>query len=275
MYLLATTSVTSLAHLPRTARAGGGLPGGGKWLAGKRGDDIVLRVPIGTVVREVREETEGEAEREAEERQEMEWAWEASKVRLAEAERREKRWDAWKKAREVAKKEGDAETEAEGFEERDLEDVGEHRQAALERLRKHLFTLYPNADLASHPGFLYAEHQLLSKLLSREAAIPGKKTRRRRRRVLDPEPALFLDLTRATSASEPFLLVQGGQPGHGNSSFQSTDDRSPKYATKGGEGEMMRLELELKSGGDVGLVGMPNAGKRCAPFRAPFPSPPS
>lgn len=260
MYLLATSSLTSLAHLPRTVRAGIGGSGGGKWLAGKRGEDMYLRVPVGTIVREVREETAGEAEIEREERQEMEWAWEASKVRLAEAEKREKRWNAWKKAKDQAEKDGADELGA--FDELELIDVGEHKQAALERLRKTLFSMYPNADLASHPHFLSAEHVLLSKLLSRQAAIPGKKSRRRRVRVLDPEPPLYLDLTKPTPNGDPILLLTGGQPGLGNASFQSTEDRSPKYATKGGDGDMMRLELELKSGGDVGLIGMPNAGKR-------------
>ncbi|KPV75395.1 uncharacterized protein RHOBADRAFT_8178, partial [Rhodotorula graminis WP1] len=57
------------------------------------------------------------------------------------------------------------------------------------------------------------------------------------------------------------LLVAGGQPGLGNPSFLTHEDRSPKYATRGGDGEMMRLELEVKSTGEVGLVGLPNAGK--------------
>lgn len=221
---------------------------------------MVIRVPVGTVVREVRWEIEGEAEKEREEREALEWAWDASKVRLAEAERREKRWDAWKKKKEVLIKEGE---DYDVFDEHDPVPVEEHKQAALERIRKTLFVTYPLTDLASHPSFLFSEHQLLSKLLSRQAANSGKKTRRRRTRVLDEEDIpLYLDLTKPTPASDPILLLSGGPPGLGNPSFQSASDRSPKYATRGGDGEMMRLELEVKAGGEVGLVGMPNAGKR-------------
>lgn len=264
VYLLASTSVTSLSHLPRTVRGGSGLPGIGKWLGGKRGEDMVIRVPVGTVVREVRWEIEGEAEKEREEREALEWAWDASKVRLAEAERREKRWDAWKKKKEVLMKAGE---DYDVFEELDPVEVEEHKQAALERIRKTLFVTYPLTDLASHPSFLFSEHQLLSKLLSRQAANSGKKTRRRRARVADEEDVpLYLDLTKPTPASDPILLLSGGPPGLGNPSFQSASDRSPKYATRGGDGEMMRLELEVKAGGEVGLVGMPNAGKRCVSF---------
>ncbi|KAM0754862.1 GTPase [Meredithblackwellia eburnea MCA 4105] len=263
VYLLATPAVSTLAHLPRSIRAGAGLPGGGKWLAGKRGEDVFIRVPLGTVVKELREETQDEVEREREEQEELEWAWEASKIRLAEAEKRERRWNAWKKARDAQQKEKNVHPDdlIGPFEELDLIDVGEHRQAAHDRLRKELFIMYPNADLDSHPTFLQTEHELLSKLLSREASVPGKKSRRRRTQIVNPGPPLLLDLTQSTPASDPILLLQGGQPGHGNSSFQTTEDRSPKYATKGGDGDMMRLELELKSAGDVGLVGMPNAGK--------------
>lgn len=140
-------------------------------------------------------------------------------------------------------------------------DLGEGQQEALERLRKVLFQIYPGWNGESHQGFLYSEHQILSKLLSREMAVPGKKSRRRKFRVMaDPTP-LHLDLTEATPLSEPILLLSGGQPGIGNPSFQSADDRSPKYATKGGDGDMIRLQLEVKAGGEVGLIGLPNAGK--------------
>lgn len=261
MYLVATPTVTSLAHLPRSIRGGPGQPGGGKWLGGKRGEDMIVRVPIGTVVREVRGVVEEEDEKARRDREEMEWAWDASKIRLAEAQRRERRWDAWKKAKEVAEKEGEI---WESFEELDEVEVEPHKQGALDKLRRLLFTVYPMTDLTSHPHFLYSEHVLLSKLLSREAASPGKKTRRRKRHTVtdEEEPPLFLDLTKPTPLSDPILLLSGGQPGLGNPSFQSADDRSPKYATKGGDGEMIRLELEVKAGGEVGLVGMPNAGKR-------------
>lgn len=220
---------------------------------------MVIRVPVGTVVKEVRWEIPSEIEREATEREELEWAWDASKIRLAEAERRDRRWTAWKKKKEIAEKEGEI---WEPFEELDEVVVEEHKQQALERVRKQLFVMYPLADLASHPSFLYSEHQLLSKLLSRQAATSGKKTRRRKTRIVTEEESLFLDLTKPTPLSDPILLLSGGQPGLGNPTFQTADDRSPKYATKGGDGESMRLELEVKAGGEVGLVGMPNAGKR-------------
>ncbi|CAA7268771.1 unnamed protein product [Cyclocybe aegerita] len=66
-----------------------------------------------------------------------------------------------------------------------------------------------------------------------------------------------------TRHQEPLghLIASGGLGGLGNPHFISTENRSPKFATRGLEGERITLSLELKILADVGLVGMPNAGK--------------
>jgi GTPase len=57
------------------------------------------------------------------------------------------------------------------------------------------------------------------------------------------------------------LLAKGGQGGLGNLHFKSSTNRAPRQCTPGGEGERRELRLELKVLADVGLLGMPNAGK--------------
>ena len=56
-------------------------------------------------------------------------------------------------------------------------------------------------------------------------------------------------------------VAQGGEGGLGNTRFKSSVNRAPRKITKGDEGESRNLKLELKLIADVGLLGMPNAGK--------------
>jgi GTP-binding protein len=62
-------------------------------------------------------------------------------------------------------------------------------------------------------------------------------------------------------AGEQILLAKGGDGGFGNMHYKSSTNRAPRQKTPGWPGERRTLKLELKVLADVGLLGMPNAGK--------------
>jgi GTP-binding protein len=64
-----------------------------------------------------------------------------------------------------------------------------------------------------------------------------------------------------TEVDQTLLIAKGGDGGLGNTHFKSSTNQAPRKATSGFEGELKVLKFELKVVADVGLVGLPNAGK--------------
>jgi GTP-binding protein len=64
-----------------------------------------------------------------------------------------------------------------------------------------------------------------------------------------------------TAADQTLLVARGGHGGRGNARFKSSTNRAPRQSTPGQPGEQRHLSLELKLLADVGLLGLPNAGK--------------
>lgn len=58
-----------------------------------------------------------------------------------------------------------------------------------------------------------------------------------------------------------FLIAKGGDGGFGNATFKSSTNQSPRRATPGWPGDELTVWLKLKILSDIGLIGMPNAGK--------------
>jgi len=109
------------------------------------------------------------------------------------------------------------------------------------------------------------------KLLEAEAGSPGSKQNKHGKRgkdlvvavpvgtvVYDADHQLLADLA---ADGQSVIIAKGGKGGFGNAHFASSKRQTPRVAEKGEPGEAFSAELELKMIADVGLVGLPNAGK--------------
>jgi len=77
--------------------------------------------------------------------------------------------------------------------------------------------------------------------------------------VTDPETGhVLFDFVKP---GDSFVVAQGGRGGRGNARFKTSTNRTPRFSQPGEPGENFTLHLELKLLADVGIIGLPNAGK--------------
>ncbi|KAF9224949.1 GTP-binding protein Obg/CgtA [Gyrodon lividus] len=216
VYIMPTPTLTTLSSIPKRTRGLPGAAGQGTWQNGRNAPPTIIKVPLGTVVRELPRDDPRRAKDE----------WEAEEESLG----------------------------ALSFEER--------RAKMLENRWVH----YPRYedDNVSRDIFKQAE-----------ASLWREERERRWARMQRARNPIHLDLSEVeqevVDVNAPLalgkteymghLVSRGGNGGLGNPHFLSPINRSPKFATKGQDGERITLELELKIIADIGLVGMPNAGK--------------
>lgn len=77
-------------------------------------------------------------------------------------------------------------------------------------------------------------------------------------RVTDVERRRVFEIS---EEGEAVKILKGGRGGYGNENFKSSTNRSPKESTKGTQGEQGTFLIEVSLIADVGLIGLPNAGK--------------
>lgn len=197
VYIQAVRGETSLHKLARRRliKAGRGRNGQGKVKGGERGTDILITVPIGTIVREIQ------------------------------------RYDPI-----VALEEEHRKMEMNGGEE-----PGEEGKASFNKTRWLIY-----------PGTIPSE---LNRITFPKIPPP----RRSHLAALEPEAPMWLDLDKHMET--PMLIAAGAMGGLGNPHFMTHYNSRPKMATRGDEGLKISLQLELKILADLGLVGLPNAGK--------------
>ncbi|KAL7627591.1 GTPase of the mitochondrial inner membrane that associates with the large ribosomal subunit [Parahypoxylon ruwenzoriense] len=222
VYIQAIYGETSLHKLARrrVLRAGRGKTGQGSNRGGARGDDVIIQVPVGTVVREIdRIDPMIEENR-----------------RYLEARAKEREYDRLVREAEAAAARAEA-----GDDVKEAIRSSPELPEPPEHPHLHKFILYPGISTTER----------------RDLSFP--RLPRRERLYVQPEGPIYLDLSAPTR--RPILLAAGGIGGLGNPHFVSKDRPRPLFATKGERAVTMQLEFELKLLADVGLVGLPNAGK--------------
>ncbi|KAK7754065.1 GTPase of the mitochondrial inner membrane that associates with the large ribosomal subunit [Diatrype stigma] len=258
------TSLHRLARGRRSIRAGRGKSGMGDARGGARGDDLLIKVPVGTVVREV-------------ERQDPV----ADEVAAYHAARKQKReYDRLvQEAEEAAATKARAEAENAGVSGEGA--VGSFngrgsRRRADDKKRKiedgddgFISSTLAESEAAARAALGLTEDPdppNLHKFILYPGMSPGERQNlslprypRRERLLAQPEAPIRLDLTAPTA--RPILLAAGGLGGLGNPHFVSKERPRPLFATRGEGAVSVTLDFELKLLADVGLVGLPNAGK--------------
>ncbi|KAG8837264.1 GTPase of the mitochondrial inner membrane that associates with the large ribosomal subunit [Serendipita sp. 400] len=210
VYIQAVHGLSSLGGVANRIRAEDGSHGRGAWRHGSDGKPTIIRVPVGTVVRELRD----------------------PKHRMPTPE----------------------EVEVQRL--RDL-GIEESEQQKAERERDQKWVHYPTWEESNIKR---------NDFRAADAAIKREEMTQKRLKAAEKKRigslVFDLDEPHPPTSSEPGVLVaRGGLGGFGNPFFLSTETRSPKWATRGNLGDWVTLRLELKILADVGLVGLPNAGK--------------
>lgn len=201
VWIQAVPGHNSLHKLARRGvlKAGRGASGQGKAQGGRKGEDICIHVPVGTVIREI---------------------WRSDPV-ADEEQRLDELASMDPETREIA----------------ELENRGP---------RSNPWIMYPGA--------------IGQEAKDAAGTIPqAPRPRRSHLSALQPVAPIRLDLDKPMD--KPILLAAGAMGGLGNPHFTTKQLSKPKFATKGELGIRLKLELELKLLADVGLVGLPNAGK--------------
>jgi len=196
VYIQAVRGETSLHKIARRGiiMAGRGKNGQGRSKGGEKGEDLLLQVPIGTVVREL------------------------------------SRHDP------VVEEENSQRSAAGGMEPTEGDGKG--------HWRRDKWLLYPSAVPSN---FLNVEFPVVPKA--------------RKSNLMLTQLSAPISLDLSEPMEKPILLAAGAMGGLGNPHFVTRSIPRPKFATKGDAGMKLNLELELKLLADVGLVGLPNAGK--------------
>lgn len=279
----ADPSMQSLARISGQYVGNKGEHGSGDWQAGRSGQQKIIYVPIGTVVQIIQNEPKEEVSRTEYEtllKQKFRSAYmRKRRVKLPQFQIQDSTFDGQEYTPEQLREQRDSvwrhysgavghhvpeeeqmvrsDDEENNVEENEAEDEDDYLTKRERRQRKFIDiddVSDAESDIRSlGRSFREAERRLAFRLLDADLAQFEQSGG-------DVADIISFDITQ--EMEEPRIIVQGGAGGLGNAYFASSaKNRSPTMATRGRLGEEAIVHLEWKFKGDVGLIGLPNAGK--------------
>ncbi|PVU87943.1 hypothetical protein BB561_006110 [Smittium simulii] len=241
VYFIADINESSLAKISSNVTAESGKNGKGKDLHGHKGKDLFITVPVGTVVREIQKPVYDFLEL-----YDLDEKFDKKTVAQRNSDNNQpeflSQYEEIKKYHNEESGKQRFQTKSKNKSALDLL----YEQTELERKLKNglsdMYSFYPSKDIHEESFDLKnLPHEYVDYLFKLKNQIP-----------------IEYDLN---THGQQALVCMGGTGGNGNPFFASLPSKSTYIALKGLAGQKRILELELKSVADVGLVGMPNAGK--------------
>ncbi len=250
-YIEASNSVSTLLDFQFLDHfdAESGEPGGTSNKHGKDGHDYILKVPVGSIIRinKLTVDLPTNKRRKGDVREPNKY--EQKVFNYKKIEKLKNRHEALQDEEEISVEQPITINTSE-----DVEDISKVHQTISQNDSDDIVEEYEdNKEKTPSEGYKvydFSEKSKYSANTQRTQKSIGSQYEK------DERPVFDLD-----QESKKIMIARGGVGGRGNTRFKNSIDKAPKFAEAGQKGEYVEIEIILKMVANVGLIGLPNAGK--------------
>ncbi|MDQ3098387.1 MAG: 50S ribosome-binding GTPase [bacterium] len=258
LYIVATNSLATLLDFQFIDHfdAESGEPGGTSNKHGKDGHDYILEVPVGSIIRvnKLTVDMQTNKYRKGEERGPNKYEQKVFNYRRTESlKRNEALLTKEGQEGETASIESDEQPIAVITPEA-VEDISKVNQRASNQDQEAQEDSFNIIDQES----LSEEYKVYDFSNSRKSYASTHQARKSKNSFYEKDSPPEFDLSKE---GMQIMIARGGAGGRGNTRFKNSIEKTPKFAEPGQKGEYLEIEIILKMVANVGLIGLPNAGK--------------